>query len=282
VLKFRTTSVSVVTLLGFSSLLVSAAAVSAQPQSTEAAVTTPRVIGPTQAGVPSLVQFNGILRDAASHPISGVASVTFAIYNEQDNGTVLWSETQNVLADANGHYTVLLGAATPNGVPSNLFGTSESRWLGVTVATQAEMPRVLMASVPYALKAGDAQTLGGLPASSYVTTQQLTGRAPSASTPSTILTAAGGVSSLIDATPTGSGTTDYVPLWTSGSNLGNSLLYQTGGKMGLGTTTPAANAGHQRWRNPPRRLLRVSRGHCDCFERWQTITLVPVAFVRVQ
>jgi hypothetical protein len=94
--------------------------------------------------------------------------VTFAIYDEQDGGTAtaLWSETQNVLADANGHFNVLLGAATAAGVPAELFGTGQSRWLGVTVARQQEMPRVLLASVPYALRAADADTLGGLPASS--------------------------------------------------------------------------------------------------------------------
>ena len=243
-LKFRTTSVSVGALLGFSSLFISAAVLYAQPpQSTEAAVvTTPHITEPAQAGVPRLIQFNGTLKDAAARPVSGVASVTFAIYNEQDNGTALWSETQNVLADANGHYTILLGAATANGVPANLFGTGESRWLGVTIARQQEMPRVLMASVPYALKAGDADTLGGLPASSYVTTQQLAARpaVSSVSGPSTILASTNAAPSVIDATITGSGTTNFLPVWTSASNLGNSLLFQTGGKMGLGTTTPAA------------------------------------------
>ncbi|HEY0704231.1 MAG TPA: hypothetical protein VGD60_15780, partial [Candidatus Acidoferrales bacterium] len=128
------------------------------------------------AGVPRLVQFNGSLKDAAARAVSGVASVTFAIYAEQDGGTALWSETQNVLADANGHYAVLLGAATSAGVPAELFGTGSSRWLGVTVARHEEMPRVLLASVPYALKAADAETLGGLPASAYVTEQSLAAR----------------------------------------------------------------------------------------------------------
>src|ERR1700721_417492 len=121
------------------------------------------------ASVPRLVQFNSTLKDSAARSVSGVASVTFAIYAEQDGGTALWSETQNVLADANGHFSVLLGAATSTGVPPELFGTGQSRWLGVTVARQQEMPRVLLASVPYALRAADADTLGGLPASSYVT-----------------------------------------------------------------------------------------------------------------
>ncbi len=212
-------------------------------------------------GVPRLVQFNGTLRDAAARPVNGVSSVTFSVYAEQDGGDAQWTETQNVLADANGHFTVLLGTATSGGFPSELVGTGQSRWLGVTIARQSEMPRVLLASVPYALKAGDADTLGGLPASSYVTTQQL---AASNARPATTLLSGGGSTivatpgvaasgaaagptsadaaqtSITQTTPSGTGTTDYIPLWTSGSNLGNSLLFQSSGKLGVGTTTPAA------------------------------------------
>ena len=223
-------------------------------QSTDARVT--EAMPAVTESVPRLVQFNGTLKDASARPVSGVASVTFAIYAEQDGGAALWAETQNVLADANGHYSALLGTSTSGGFPAELIGTGQSRWLGVSLARQEEAPRVLLASVPYALKAGDADTLGGLPASSYVTTQQLAARStvPVFSGGSTIIATPGvamaqasqaatpnsAQSSVIDATPTGSGTTDYIPLWTSGSNLGNSLLFQTGGKLGVGTTTPAS------------------------------------------
>ena len=36
----------------------------------------------------------------------------------------------------------------------------------------------------------------------------------------------------------GSGTTNYIPLWTSSSALGNSAMYQTGQGIGIGTTKP--------------------------------------------
>jgi hypothetical protein len=210
-----------------------------------------------QTAVPRLVQFSGVLKDAASRPVAGVSSVTFAVYADQEGGAALWSETQNVLADSNGHYSIVLGAATTGGFPVELFGTGQSRWLGVSVARQPEMPRILMASVPYALKAGDAETLGGLPAASYVTTQQLATRTtiPVVSgSGATVITTPGvptaqssgpatpnsAQSSVIDATPTGSGTTDFIPLWTSGSNLGNSILFQSGSSIGLGTTHPAS------------------------------------------
>ena len=240
----------------YSAALAFAAALvpfTAQAQTADARVAEPT---PATQTVPHLVQFSGTLKDSAARPVSGVTSVTFAVYAEQDGGAALWTETQNVVADSNGHFTALLGTATNGGFPAELIGTGQSRWLGVTIARLTESPRVLLASVPYALKAGDADTLGGLPASSYVTTQQLAARTsmPVVSGGSTIIATPGvataqsatatagteAAQSVIQANPTGSGTTNYIPLWTSGTNLGNSLLFQTGGKVGVGTTSPAA------------------------------------------
>jgi hypothetical protein len=201
---------------------------------------------PPQDSVPRLVQFSGSLKDAVLRPISGVESVTFTIYAEQDGGTALWSETQNVLADASGHYSVLLGSATANGVPPELFGTGQSRWLGVTIARQPEMARVLLASVPYALKAADADTLGGLPASAYVTAQSLAAASTKPGTfggATTVIatpeaTTALAPSGIPQVTPTGSGTTDFVPIWTSSAVLGNSTIFESAGLVGIGTTSP--------------------------------------------
>jgi hypothetical protein len=39
---------------------------------------------------------------------------------------------------------------------------------------------------------------------------------------------------------TGTGTTNFVPLWTAATTIGNSGIYQTAGKIGVGTKTPAA------------------------------------------
>jgi hypothetical protein len=43
-----------------------------------------------------------------------------------------------------------------------------------------------------------------------------------------------------DATVTGSGKAHYVPLWKSSTALTNSVIYATGGEVGIGTTTPGA------------------------------------------
>src|SRR5882762_6084787 len=40
---------------------------------------------------------------------------------------------------------------------------------------------------------------------------------------------------------TGSGKTDFIPLWVSATQLGNSKMFQTAaGKIGIGTTAPVA------------------------------------------
>jgi trimeric autotransporter adhesin len=223
-------------------LLGTISAVQASPQASDAAKGALTAPNSTQLSVPRLVQFSGTLKDNGARAVSGVASVTFAIYAEQDGGTALWSETQNVLADANGRFSVLLGAATSAGVPPELFGTGQSRWLGVTVARQQEMPRVLLASVPYALRAADADTLGGLPASAFVT------KSASPLTPeSTAILATPEITNNrssaapaapAQATPTGGGTTNFIPKWTSISALGNSILFQSGSNIGIGTTMP--------------------------------------------
>src|SRR5215467_2892060 len=154
------------------------------------------------AVVPRLVNFSGKAIDQGK-TVTGIAGITFAIYREEAGGSPLWLETQNVQADVKGNYTAQLGATTAEGLPQELFTSGEARWLGVRINGGEEQPRVLLLSVPYALKAADAQTLGGLPASAF-----LLAAAP--------VTAGDGQSPALPSTPTiapavsGSGTTEFV------------------------------------------------------------------------
>jgi hypothetical protein len=189
------------------------------------------------AVVPRLVNFSGKAIDQGE-AVAGVSGITFAIHNEESDGPPLWLETQNVQADSKGNYSVQLGATKSEGLPLDLFTSGEARWLGVRINGGEEQPRVLLLSVPYALKAADAQTLGGLPASAF-----LLAAAP--------VTAGNGSSPAMSAAQTvapavsGTGTTDFLPLWTNSTGtLGNSVLFQTGSgttaKVGINTTAPAA------------------------------------------
>ena len=116
--------------------------------------------------VPSLIHYSGMLAGGNGKPATEPAGVTFLIYAEPTGGEALWMETQMVHPDATGHYTVELGAAS-QGLPADLFTTTESRWLAIQAPGQLESKRERLVSVPYALKAGDAETLGGLPVSAF-------------------------------------------------------------------------------------------------------------------
>ena len=117
--------------------------------------------------VPHLVKFSGTVKDDAGHPRTGIVGITFALYKDQQGGAPLWLETQNVQANGKGAYTVLLGSSKAEGLPTDIFTSNEARWLSVQVEGQEEQPRTLLVSAPYALKAGDAETLGGKPLSAF-------------------------------------------------------------------------------------------------------------------
>ena len=122
----------------------------------------------SQSIVPRLVNFSGKALSAQGETLGEAVGVTFAIYKDQSDGAPLWIETQNVVTDAKGNYIAQLGATKPEGLPLDLFTSGEARWLGVRVNGGEEQPRVMLLSVPYALKAGDAETVGGLPPSAFV------------------------------------------------------------------------------------------------------------------
>ena len=127
-----------------------------------ASITQPSVL------VPRLVRFGGTIKDASGNPLAGTISVTFSLYSEQTGGTPLWQETQKLTFDANGRYRAMLGSTQPNGVPLEPFSSGQARWLGVQPTGLPEQPRALLVSVPYALKAAEAETLAGLPPSAFV------------------------------------------------------------------------------------------------------------------
>jgi len=179
--------------------------------------------------VPPVVKFGGVLTEVNGKPSTGTVGVTFSLYKDQEGGAPLWMETQNVQLDKTGHYSVMLGSATSQGLPASAFASGEARWLGVQVQGQAEQPRTVLMSVPYALKAADAETIGGLPPSAF-----LKAAAPgSASAAATANQAPAGI--------TGSGTANHITKWVSATKLGNSNIFDgSAGSVGIATTAPTA------------------------------------------
>jgi hypothetical protein len=178
--------------------------------------------------VPRLVKYSGTIADAqdVSHP--GTVGITFAVYTEAKAGAPLWIETQNVEVDELGRYTVLLGAASQGGLPLELFVAGEARWLGaqVNLPGRVEEPRVLLVSVPYALKAADADTVGGKPVSAFVLAEPSDESASSATSSET--------KGIISQQVGGTGTTGVLAKFTSPTTVGDSLLSESGGRVNVG------------------------------------------------
>jgi hypothetical protein len=190
--------------------------------------------------VPQLVNYNGTLTDTNGKPLTGIQGVTFLLYNSEHGGAPLWMETQNITPGRNGQYTAILGATASRGLPADLFATGEARWLAVQVVGQPEQPRVLLVAVPYALKAGDAETIGGLPASAFVLAAPPTGSGTTvASVPADTPAATPPPPSSV--TTTG-GTASTIAMFTGATAIQNSILTQ------IGTTAIKVN-GHLRLPN---------------------------------
>src|SRR5215831_3247503 len=177
---------------------------------------------------------------ASGLPASAVEGVTLAIYRDEVGGAPLWQETQNASLDAEGRYTVMMGSTSNEGVPLDLFSSGESRWLGVLFnrAGEVEQARVRLASVPYALRASDAETLGGRPASAYLL-------APTAETPGSERVGTADLSNRASDAKSGmisprltSGTAGFLAQFVNATDLGNSVVFQSGSNVGIETTNP--------------------------------------------
>jgi hypothetical protein len=199
---------------------------------------TPAAKWDSAASVPRLIRYSGVARDLNGKALTGAVGVTFSLYAEQTGRAALWMETQNVQADVSGRYSVLLGSTQSDGLPAELFASEQARWIGVQIEQQAEQPRALLVSAPYALKAGDSETLGGLPPSAFLraTAGETNASANPASPGPASSTAASAVmaaTSLRQAGPqttvtTTGGTAKTIPMFTTASNIQNSIMTQTG------------------------------------------------------
>ena len=199
----------------------------ALPYAASQTAAAPTLAASALTAVPPLVPYSGQVEGR-----TGQTSATFLIYKDQTGGEPLFTESQIVSLDPTGHYKVQLGAANPSGLPFDLFATGEARWLEVQIAGQPAEPRTLLASVPYALKAADAATLGGLPASAF---------ALAGSNTAVANVLPGGVSpdAATTVTTTG-GTTNKVAKFSGANTIVNSILYDNGTEVGIGTTSPTA------------------------------------------
>ena len=156
------------------------------------------------AEVPNLMNYQGFLTDSVGDTVpDGNYSVTFRIYDDSIVGISLWEEGRLITVQG-GLFSVLLGSITP--IPDSVFD-EPNRWLGIQIGLDSEItPRARFVTAPFsflsrrsdvstlsdsagfanlaahsdeatlsdtskiAIVAFDSDSLGGLPASSYLTT----------------------------------------------------------------------------------------------------------------
>ncbi len=209
------------------------------------------------ATVPRLIRIQGAVRDEAGKPLSGSIGITFTLYSDENGPEAIWQENQNVQLDSAGSYSALLGASNEAGLPLEIFSAGEARWLGVRPDGQSEQPRILFLSVAYALKAADADMLGGRPASAFVLAGSQNSPAQPASgaqagsansqSGSQVLIAGSGKLPLVvspetscsSVTSDGTATANQIAKFTTACNIENSAIFESGGNVGIGNTSPA-------------------------------------------
>ena len=135
-------------------------------------------IGFAYGDVPLKIHYQGYLTDSAGTPYhcdlescDAPINMTFRLYDLATGGEPVWAEVHTNVVVNQGVFQMVLG----QDAALELAYVSGERWLGVEIDQQGEMfPRQRMVSAPFALRAatadqaGDAQTLGGVPAENFV------------------------------------------------------------------------------------------------------------------
>jgi hypothetical protein len=117
------------------------------------------------ATFPRLMNYQGRLDDAAGKPLAnGNYQVTFRLFSVPSAGSPLWTETQTVTT-TEGVFAVLLGSL--DSIPDFIF-YQDSAYLEIQPnGSSPVVPRSRLSTVPYAMRANDADKLGGALASNY-------------------------------------------------------------------------------------------------------------------
>ncbi|MSP92426.1 MAG: DUF4215 domain-containing protein [Myxococcales bacterium] len=115
---------------------------------------------PAAAAVPTLVPVHGALLAPGGLPVpDGLYEVKFRIHDAETGGKELWTEGLVQVGIKNGGFFTTLGQKTPLGAALAVATANGQAWLGVQVESEPELPRRVLAAVPFALRAALAEGL---------------------------------------------------------------------------------------------------------------------------
>ncbi len=113
---------------------------------------------PALSAVPQTIAVQGALRTSAGGPVTdGDYILSFALYEAAKDGVAVWKEGPEILTVSGGAFTWALGST--KALDAKKIGTMKAVWLGVKVSKEAELPRVPLRSVAFALQAASANNL---------------------------------------------------------------------------------------------------------------------------
>ncbi len=110
----------------------------------------------TFAQIPQILSYQGVLTDSAGVPFAdNPYEITFRLYEEAEDGSVLWSEADIVMT-SKGLFNTILGDQN-NFYPTIKF--DRQYWLSLQVGNEAELlPRIALTSTPYSIHSLNADT----------------------------------------------------------------------------------------------------------------------------
>jgi len=121
------------------------------------------------AQIPELINYQGQVNDTSGDPISGEYRIEFRIYDQLENGVMLWNEQHEVNV-SNGIFSVLLGSLT-NFEPG--FFDAAELYLTLKIGDDPEMaPRKQITSVAYAFRSENSDSLNGYSSDDFVKSGQ--------------------------------------------------------------------------------------------------------------
>jgi hypothetical protein len=221
------------------------------------------------AQAPQLFNYQGIARSTAGISlVSQPIGVQVIIHDGSPVGTVVYQETQTVTTNSFGLYNLAVGNGTVvSGTFSGIAWGAGNKYMQVQLdptggSAYVDAGTSQLLSVPYAVysntannaaTAASATTLtgtvpmggdvSGTNAAANVVKLQGNDISTTAPTAGQLLqwnSGAGAWAPTTIAVPTVSGTTNYIPKFTSATALGNSQIFDNGIRVGIGTITPLA------------------------------------------
>ena len=123
------------------------------------------------AAIPDVVGYAARVENDAG-PFDGTVSVAFQLFDAPTGGALLWSENVASLVVIDGDLVHDLGSVEP--LDDSVLARDDV-FLAVTLNGDTLSPRAPIRAVPFALKARDAETLGGLSADDVATDAELAG-----------------------------------------------------------------------------------------------------------